>query len=95
MRPAEIVVRLQVLNTDLELSGCHNEAELVAQAAAYLTEYEGVVYKLDMAGAKLSVYEAAVARLTDQLEHANARAMEFEATVMYYQARTRGGTDGV
>lgn len=95
MRPAEIVGRLQVLNADLELSGRSNEAELVAQAAAYLTEYEGVVYKLDMAGAKQHVYEAAVARLTDQLEHANARAMAFEAEVLYYQARMRGNGNGI
>ena len=95
MTPAEIVGRLSVLNADLELSGQHREAELIAQAAAYLAEYEGIIGKLDMAGAKLSVYEAAVARLTEQLEHANARAMEYEAEVMYYQARTRGDGHGI
>ena len=95
MKPSEIVGRLSVLNADLELSGQHREAELIAQAAAYLTEYEGIVYKLDMASAKLSVYEAAVARLTDQLEHANARCLAFEAEVLYYQSRTRGGSSGV
>ena len=87
MRPAEIVGRLQVLNADLELSGQHQNAELVAQAAAYLAEYEGVVYKLDMANAKHHVYEAAVQRLMDQLEHSNARALALEAEVLFYQSR--------
>lgn len=95
MKPSEIVGRLTVLNADLELSGQHREAELIAQAAAYLTEYEGIVYKLDMADAKLSVFQAAIARLTDQLEHANARCLAFEAEVLYYQSRTRGGSSGV
>ena len=95
MRPAEIVGRLQVLNAELELSGQHREAELIAQAAAYLAEYEGIIGKLDMAGAKLSVYEAAVQRLTEQLEHANSRCLAFEAEVLYYQARTRGDGHGI
>jgi hypothetical protein len=87
MRPAEIVGRLQVLNADLELSGSHQHAELVAQAAAYLAEYEGIVHKLDICGARVEVGMIAVRRLMEQVEHANARALALEAEVLYYQSR--------
>ena len=87
MRPAEIVGRLRVLNADLELSGQHQHAELVAQAAAYLAEYEGIVHKLDLCGARVELGVNAVRRLMDQLEHANGRALALEAEVMYYQSR--------
>lgn len=90
MKPSEISGRLTVLNADLELSGRSAEAHLCAQAAAYLVEFEGIVQKLDMCDARTSVFQAAINRLQDQLEHAEARALALEAEVLYYKAKETG-----
>lgn len=85
MLPSEIAARLRVLNTDLELSGEHRSAELVAQATAYLLEYESVVRKLDEAGAMLGVLNMAVNRLRTGLSDAQARMTLLEHELDHYR----------
>lgn len=93
MTPAEIAARLRVLNADAELSGQHYAAETLAQAAAYLIEYEGIVTKLDTCAAMLSVAHGAYRSCQDALESAQGRALALEAELLYLRDRRNLGDD--
>lgn len=87
MRPAQIAGHLQVLNADAELSGRHNDAVLLAQAAAYLVEYEGIVHKLDGAAVLQRLNGDRIKQLQADLERAEIRLVNLEADLLLYKSR--------